>query len=377
MAKVMVVGSMADSLVGFRGALLQEMSGLGHEVIACAPENSAEVAAQLSHLGARYQPLPLQRTGMNPLQDLYSLFCFANFFRHNRPDVVLNYTIKPTIYGSIGAALAQVKTISSMVTGLGSAFACETFSQRLFSLLAASLYRIGLHSNRVVFFQNPDDMSLFVRRGIVSQKNRPTLINGSGVDLDHYVVKPLPKEPVFLLIARLIREKGIREYAEAARIIKRKYPNASFRLVGSIDTSPRGISVKELEGWCASGLIDYLGRLDDVRPALAEASVYVLPSFYGEGVPRSILEAMAMGRPIITTDAPGCRETVIPGRNGFLVPVHDIMALALAMEHFLLYPGLIQSMGMASRQLAEAKFNVHDVNRIILQELELWHETAV
>lgn len=377
MAKVMVIGGLADSLVGFRGQLLRDMVRMGHEVTACAPEPSTSIAGKLADMGVAYHPIPINRTGLNPLQDLYSLWACTSFFRRMRPDVVLSYTIKPTIYGSLGASFARVNTISSMITGLGSSFSAGASAGRPLRFIASSLYRYGLRRNRVVFFQNPDDMQLFLQRGLVDAANRPTLINGSGVDLAHYDVRPLPDTTSFLLVARLIREKGIGEYAAAARIIKRHYPTAVFKLVGRLDTGPRGIPAGDLKSWQSDGVIDYLGRLDDVRPAIAGASVYVLPSFYGEGVPRSILEAMSMGRPVITTDTPGCRETVRPGVNGFLVPVRDATALAEAMARFLANPALAQAMGTASRKLAEEKFDVFDVNRIILKQLELWHETSV
>lgn len=376
MAKIMMIGSLAESLMGFRGRLLAEMVQLGHEVVACAPEGADFVSRDLEKIGVRYQSLPLKRTGLNPLQDLYSLWYLTRLFQRDRPDVVLSYTIKPIIYGSFAASLARVGTISSMITGCGSSFNTETRPQRLVGLLASTLYRFGLSSNRVVFFQNPDDLRLFIQQKIVKESNRPTMINGSGVDLEHYTPAPLPENVSFLLIARLLRAKGICYYAEAARQLKARYPQSKFYLVGWGENSSREVQTSELEHWVNQGWIDFLGLRDDVRPAIAASSVYVLPSFYGEGVPRSILEAMAMGRPIITTDTPGCRETVQVGKNGYLVPMHDTAQLTAAMEHFIVNPACISPMGAASRRLAEEKFDVRDVNRIILHTLGLHHETT-
>lgn len=376
MAKIMLIGSLAESLVAFRGRLLEEMVQSGHEVVACAPAGSDALRANLEKIGVRFQSLPLQRTGLNPLNDLYSLWYLTRLFQSHRPDVVLSYTIKPIVYGSIGAKLAGIKTISSMITGSGSAFSNETLSQKLFGRLTKSLYRLGLSSNRVVFFQNPDDLSTFIEGRIVSETNHPTLINGSGIDLDFYTPSPFPDTVSFLLIARLLRAKGIGYYAEAAKQLKARYPQAKFVLVGWGDGSSRGVPSAEVDHWVNQGWIDYLGPCADVRPAIAAASVYVLPSFYGEGVPRSILEAMAMGRPIITTDAPGCRETVQSGKNGYLVPIHDSVKLAEAMERFMIDPASIPVMGAASRRLAEEKFDVREVNRTILQSLGLHHETT-
>ncbi|HAD05063.1 MAG TPA: glycosyltransferase family 1 protein [Desulfuromonas sp.] len=373
----MLIGSLAESLIGFRGRLLEDMAQMGHEVVACAPNGSTALRNDLLRLGVRFQGLPLNRTGLNPLQDLYSLWSLTRLFQRQRPDVVLSYTIKPIIYGSLGATLARVGTISSMITGRGSSFSTATPWQRLTCQLAKSLYRLGLRSNRVVFFQNPDDLRLFIDYGIVTTSNHPTLINGSGVDLDYYVPAPLPANASFLLIARLLRAKGICYYAEAARQLKSRYPQAKFYLVGGLEKSSRGVPVAEIDHWVSQGWIDYLGTIGDVRPAIAAASVYVLPSHYGEGIPRSILEAMAMGRPIVTTDTPGCRETVQPGKNGYLVPVHDPVQLAASMERFIHDPASVATMGNASRRLAEAKFDVREVNRSILQSLGLLHETTV
>jgi len=233
-----------------------------------------------------------------------------------------------------------------------------------------------LCSNHVVFFQNQDDLRLFIQHGMVTESNHPTLINGSGVDLDYFAPAPLPENVSFVLTARLLRTKGICYFADAARRIKTRHPQVKFFLAGIRDNSQRGVPAAELDHWVREGRIDYLGQLSDVRPAIAAASVFVLPSFYGEGVPRAILEALAMGRPIITTDAPGCRETVQTGMNGYLVPVHDSVQLADTMERFIANPACISPMGKASRRLAEEKFDVRKVNRVILQSLGLLHETT-
>ena len=193
-----------------------------------------------------------------------------------------------------------------------------------------------------------------------------SVVSGSGVDVTGYSVAPLPDKPCFLLIARLLGDKGVREYAQAAQLVKTVYPEVVFRLVGWIDDNPDAITQRELDQWVDSGLLEFLGRLDDVRPAISGCSVYVLPS-YREGTPRTVLEAMAMGRPVITTDAPGCRETVIDRDNGFLVPVKDVQALADAMIKMIDSRGLVSKMGERSRQIAETKYDVHKVNALMLE----------
>jgi glycosyltransferase involved in cell wall biosynthesis len=197
------------------------------------------------------------------------------------------------------------------------------------------------------------------------------VVNGSGVDVGSFAVAPLPAGPVrFLLIGRLLGDKGVREYAQAAQAVRQQYPNVQFTLVGMIDSNPNSIAQAELDAWVADGRLAFLGSMADVRPAIAASSVYVLPS-YREGTPRTVLEAMAMGRPIITTDAPGCRETVVDGDNGFLVPVKSVEALVQAMVRFIQDPALAPRMGARSRQIAEAKYDVHQVNAVMLREMGL------
>lgn len=369
MAKIFVLGSFAESLVNFRGPLLSEMVKRGHQVMACAPEASSEIQNVLNAMG-EYQDVPIERAGLNPIKDFQTICKLFGLFRKIKPDIFLGYTVKPVIYGSLAAKLAGVPRIYSMITGLGYAFGGEDLKSRLVGTIVRMLYRLSLKVNHRVFFQNPDDRNFFAQLGILKNQKQAVLTNGSGVDVDFYRPAPFPENLSFLLIARLLKDKGIREYAEAARIIKRKYPNITFRLVGWIDDNPTSISKVELQSWVKEDTIDYLGKLSDVRSAIAESSVYVLPS-YREGTPRTVLEAMAMGRPIITTDAPGCRETVEEGRNGFLVPVRNAESIAERMEYFIRHPGLIARMGEESRRIAVEKYDVRKVNVVILEAMRL------
>lgn len=376
MSSVVIIGNVALAIVHFRGKLLEDMVSHGHQVIAFAPDPPGQASDRLARLGVRYRQIPMQRAGMNPFRDLQSLQALIVSLCQERPDVVLTYTIKPVIYGSIGASIARVPLISSMITGLGYAFSSHSLKQVLLKRLVKFLYAIGLKSNRVLFFQNPDDLREFQAMGLLKPDQRPILINGSGVDLEFYDVRPLPQRPCFLLVARLIAEKGIRDYVAAAEIIRAKYPEVRFLLVGMFDKNPTAIQPEEVESWQHSGVLEFLGRLDDVRPAIAEASVFVLPTFYREGTPRSVLEAMAMGRAIITTDTPGCRETVRQGVNGYLVPPHDPQQLADVMENFIREPWQIAEMGRASRMKAEEQFDVKAVNRLIMTNLGLANEAV-
>jgi glycosyltransferase involved in cell wall biosynthesis len=231
------------------------------------------------------------------------------------------------------------------------------------------MYGFALAKVDKVFFQNRDDEHLLADLGVLSKETPAVVINGSGVDLSYYDVATLPAgQPTFLMICRLLGDKGVREYAAAASILRERQSPVCFRLVGWIDQNPDSIAPSELDEWVQDDDVEYLGYLDDVRPAIANSSVYVLPS-YREGTPRTVLEAMAMGRPIITTDAPGCRETVIDGENGFLVPVKSVDALVEAMQRFIDNPELAIEMGRRSREIAEEKYDVHKVNAVMLREM--------
>ncbi len=376
--KIAVIASYAPSLVIFRGPLLSAMLNAGHDVLACAPGVDEGVCQALLAMGVTYHSISLSRNGVNPLHDARTVLSLYRLFRQFKPDIALGYTIKPVIYGSLAARLAGVPRYFSMITGLGFAFvepvsgAGGRLKRRVLNGLIRLLYRLALPSNTAVFFQNVDDRALFVRLGLVTGE-QAIVVNGSGVDLDHFAETPPPAHeyPMFLLVARLLKDKGIVEYAEAAAILKKKYPGAVFRLLGWFDeNNPAGITRSQLEQWQQEGYIEYLGSTDDVRPYMREASVYVLPS-YREGTPRTVLEAMATGRPIVTTDTPGCRETVIDGENGYLVPVRNVSALVNALEKFICQPELIASMGKRSREIAVDKYDVRKVNAQIMKTMGL------
>jgi len=369
LAKIVIIAGFAPSLVHFRGNLIQEMIKQGHEVIGMAPEEGFGPALQA--LGAEYQRIPLVRNGMNPLQDLRTLRFLVKKMREIKPDVVFSYTAKPVIYGSLAARMANVENIYSMITGLGYAFIGKTWKQRLVALFLTRLYQNAARFNKRLIFQNPDDLAMFQELNIVKEGTKTTIVNGSGVDIDKFASTGKPLQPLsFLLIGRLIWDKGIGEFVEAARLLKKRYPQVRFRILGPLDGNPNAITSEHIRRWQEDQLIEYLGQTDDVRPFLEETSVYVLPS-YREGTPRSVLEAMSMGRPVITTDAPGCRETVIDGVNGYLVPVKDAKQLASAMERFIVNPDLIPVMGTKSRQIAIEKYDVRKVTHSMLQAMEL------
>lgn len=371
MAKtIAIISHFAPSLLGFRGPLIRDLVATGAKVYALAPDFDDNLREQVRNLGAEPIDYSLSRTGMNPFRDILDAFRLAALLRRLRPDVTLGYTIKPVIYGTIAAWLARVPRRVAMITGLGYLFtpsgASSSWSRTLLRTTVLKLYTFALAKVDRVIFQNPDDLKEFTDAGVVSQ-DKAVNAGGTGVDLQEWPLSPPVTKPVtFLLAARLLREKGICEYVEAARTIKARYPEVRFILLGGLDTNPGGISRDEIRAWVEEGVVEWPGHVP-VKPWFAQASVYVLPSYYREGVPRSTQEAMAMGRPVITTDAPGCRETVEHGVNGFLVPPRDVEALVGAMERFIKEPALIETMGKESRRLAEERFDVRKVNARLME----------
>lgn len=366
---VLVNASYAPSLVNFRGPLIRAMVAAGHRVHASAPVLSGETAKAVAALGAEPHAVPLARTGLNPLADLGYMRAIRRLVRETGADLVLGYTIKPCIWGSLAARAEGVES-ASLVTGLGYAFIPgKGLVRRLVAGLSRRLWRAATGANRVVIFQNPDDRADFIAAGALGDPAKARMVDGSGVDTAHFAPAPLPPEASFLMIARLLGNKGVREYGEAAARLSGEGLPARFRLAGFFDEGPDGIDRAEFDRWCAAGL-EYLGPLDDVRGAIAEANVYVLPS-YREGTPRTVLEAMAMGRAVITTDAPGCRETVRPGETGLLLPVRDSAATADAMRTLAADPALRLRMGEAGRRFCEEKYAVEKVNRAMLTYLGL------
>lgn len=361
--RILVFGNQAFSLVNFRAPLLEDLRRRGHEVHAMAPGFDADLRARLEALGVHCIEISLSRTGMNPLRDFGDMVGLWRTMRALKPDLLLAFTIKPVIYGTLIAALAGIGRRCVLITGLGYAFA-ETNGprDRLAQGLAQALYRIALGRAHVIFMQNADDADEFAARKIVARE-RITLVNGTGVDLAAWPVLPLPAAgPItFTLAARLLGEKGIREFITAARRVRAEHADTRFVLLGGLDTNPAAIAEAEVRAWVDEGIVEWPGHVA-VSPWLAQTHVYVLPS-YREGVPRSTQEAMAAGRPVITTDVPGCRETVIDGENGYLVPVRDANALAEAMLRFAKDPATIATMGARSRQLAEQRFDVRAINQ--------------
>ena len=367
--KVLINASYAPSLVNFRGHLIQEIISRGHAVHVSAPNFEKATRGKLAEMGAIVHEIEMQRTGVRISGDVRYFLQLRRLMQKINADLVLNYTIKPNIYGGLAAASKNIIS-ASIVSGLGYAF-YETsgLKHKLVQAISRWLYKRATMANRCVIFQNPDDRDDFIEAGCLTDNTKVRMINGSGVDTSFYHVAELPDTPVFLIIARMLISKGVREYANAAKIVMSQRPDCRFLMAGFLDGGPDSVSQTELEYWIGCG-IEFLGHLDDVRPAIESCSVYVLPS-YREGTPRTVLEASAMGRAAIVTDAPGCRETVVHGETGLLVPVKDSVALAKAMVEMADNQNLRAQMGAAARRFCEDKYAVGKVNRSLIDYLDL------
>jgi glycosyltransferase involved in cell wall biosynthesis len=362
--RIAIVASYAPSLVNFRGSLLVTLEKMGAKLLLIAPELTSNMLEPLRLEHAETINLRMNRNGISPFEDISTCYFLWTSLRKFSPDMILTYTVKPVIYGTLAAYFAKVPRSYALITGLGSAFSGSNIIPRYIIFVISQLYRIALRCSTAVVFQNTDDEQTFREKKILPCSVPSHVVNGSGVDLKYFSHSPLPESATFLMIARLLVDKGLREYVAAAREIKLQHPQTQFLLAGSLDKNPTSISEDELQKWIDDSTVEYLGFLNDVRPAISRCSVYVLPS-YREGTPRSVLEAMSMGRAIITTNAPGCRETVQHGVNGYLIPVRDVNALVSSMKE-LFDPALRCQFGLASRSIAEEKYDVHKVNQQML-----------
>ncbi|MFP4477186.1 MAG: glycosyltransferase family 4 protein [Desulfatibacillaceae bacterium] len=367
--KILVVSRCAWTLYNFRKGLIRALMDAGHEVV-CAGAGGDGYDTRLLDEGFVFKPLPVDLRGINPVADTRLFASMVGFYRREAPDVVLHFTIKPVIYGSVAARLARVPRIINTITGLGYVFAPE--SPGWLRAVVTRLYRTGCACAHHTFFQNEQDKALFLRERMVSGDNIGVL-PGSGVDTCRF--SPPEREPTeapvtFVMIARMLRDKGVYEFVEAARLVRERVPDTRFLLVGMRDErNPNVIPAADLEQWCAEGIVEWPGPVVDVCPVLAAAHVVVLPTYYPEGVPKSLLEAAAMARPVITTDTVGCRDAVVAGETGLLVPVRDAAALARAMEDLALDPKRRKAMGEAGRCRAVEVFDEKTVVARVLEQV--------
>lgn len=354
--KILYAANTSWYLYNFRLALMKHMINRGWDVIAIAPPDN--YSERLIEQGIRYHPISMSRTGLNPFSDLQLLCRLSCLYLKERPKIVHHFTIKPVIYGSLAARLAKVGAIVNAVTGLGYVFSIKGYKARLLKSAVKTLYRFAFNRNNVhVIFQNPDDKEAFIKSNLLKPE-QAVLIRGSGVDIEQFAPTLEPNgEPVILLCGRMLWNKGIGDLVTAARILQELKVPGRIILVGDLDPeNPEAIPKNQLIEWEKEGIITWLGQREDMHKIFANAHIVVLPTTYGEGVPRSLIEAAACGRPIVATDVPGCREIVRHGENGFLVPAKDSRALAKALQSLIEDPLLRARMGARGREIAVAKF---------------------
>lgn len=365
---ILIIASVSRSLINFRGDLLKLLVKRGYKVIVAAGDSNEEILNKLALLSIPYHKYKINRKGKNILSDLQTFYSLIKLIKQVKPDILLTYTIKPVIYGSIAAKLLNIKNINALITGLGETF--YNSKNKFIKTITLCLYGLSFKSINSVIFQNPDDLNELLKRKIVT-KEQSFRVYGSGVNLSLFKPSPLPKDKiVFLFVGRLLKEKGILDFITAAKIIKPINTDVEFHIVGQLPTNSSYLTEEDLNYLENEDLIKYFGNVKDVRPYIEEASVFVLPSYYGEGTPRSALEAMAMGRPIITTDSVGCKETVNNGYNGYLVPIKSPSDIVKVMNKFIDDRKLLEVMAQNSIAFAQQFYDVNKVNREMLKIIE-------
>jgi len=366
--KALLLSSHTPSLFWFRVDLMKAMQAAGYEVYSAAQMPEAEWAAKFKELGVTYKQINVARNGLNPMGDLATLKDIKRLLKEIQPDKIFAFQAKTISYGAMAAKDLGITEFYPMVAGLGSIFRGEGLKNKLVRTVMSILYKQAFKKSKKVFFQNNDDKKVLVDAGLLLE-SQIVMIHGSGVNLDKFAVAPMPEKPTFLYIGRLIKDKGVGEYLEACQKIKALYHDrVRCLLVGPFDSNPSALKPEELQPLIDGGVLEYFGEQSDVRPYIEQTSIYVLPSYH-EGTPKTVLENMAMGRAIITTDAPGCRETVINGENGYLVEVKNADAVVAQMQYLVEHPEVVEKMGKKSREMASNIFDVNKVNHTILSTM--------
>jgi glycosyltransferase involved in cell wall biosynthesis len=368
MPKIALINNTSEYLFRFRLELINSYVSKGYDVILISPLD--EYTIKFETLNVKWINWKLDHQSQHFFSEIISIFELYKILKVTCPDMLLCFTIKPIIYGSIIGRLIGIRKIFSMITGLGSIFSPFVSGINFLGIFGRIFYKIAISFNHFVFFQNIDDLNLFLDKNYLT-KERAVHIYGSGVNLKKYF--PVSKAPFnykFILISRMLKEKGIYDFVGAAKLVNKIYPKARFILAGQIDRNPGSINLFQINRWSHQGLIKYIGFQKDIRKLLSQQFVFVLPSYYMEGVPRVIIEALAMGKPIITTNWRGCRDTV-NGKNGYLVPIKDSKALANAMIKFIANPSSYHEMAVASRRLALRRFDVNHINDIVTKHTVL------
>lgn len=371
--KILVISPKNKTTFNFRGDLIRDMINSGHEVYATGPNK--DFIEDVMALGIKkFYEVPFVKDNTNPFGDISYEKRLKDVIKEVGPDMTFAYTIKPVVYGSIAARAAGVDKIYAMVTGLGRAYSSGGIKTKAIKEATKILYKKAFKGCNRVLFQNSDDIEQFVSGGYLPRE-KTALVNGSGVNMERFAKSDIPEAPVFLMVSRIIREKGVLDYLEAARKMKaaleeRGRPGARCILLGGFDSSIGALKPEDIQPYVDDGSIELPGEVKDPVEFYQKASVFVLPSYYREGLPRTILEGMSSGRPIITTDWPGCREAIEDGVNGFLVPIKDPDALAKKMITLATDYELTKKMGNSAYEICKDKYEVSVVNKQMKEYLE-------
>ena len=358
--KFLMIGPKTKAVVNFRGDLLRDIRKSGYDVVVVSPEDDCHDFFRDNNIKLRLVKLNKNSVSISGGVAYYKKL--KEIIEDEKPDVVFSFTVKPVIFGSVAAKNAGVERIYSLICGLGLLFSSNSFYIKVLQKLVGKMYEYSLKYNKKVFFQNKDDIKEFINRGYIN-RSRCVLVNGSGVNLKKFKRNRIPKGEIsFLMVSRVLREKGVLEYFEAARTVKKQYPETRFVYIGAIDKNKNAIKLKSLRPYFESGIVEYVPETNEVEKYVAQSSVFVLPSYYREGVPRTLLEALAMGRPIITTRTPGCKETVREGVNGVFVEPRNVGDLVEKMEWMLKNRERLQEMGDESYKMCLEKFEVGVIN---------------
>jgi len=342
---------------------------MGHKVVAVGPGKLEDWKEKFERIGVRYMQVDASRTGMNPFDDYRSYRAIVTLLKNENPDKVFTYMSKTIVLGALAARKAGIEDVYALIGGLGSIIRGTGIKNAILKKGLKALYKKSLKNCKFVFFHNDNDANVLVKDGVVPRE-KTKVINGSGVNLEKFTPQPFPKQLTFLFAGRLIKDKGIQEYLEACKIVKEEHPEVRCLVVGRYDTNPSGINHRLVKKYIDQGIVEYFDEQDDIRPFITQSSVVVLPSYH-EGRPKILLEAMAMGRAIITTDVPGCRDTVDHNYNGLLVGPKDPGVLSTKMKELVLSPNTFILMRKDNRKIAIEKYNVHDINLKIMQAMSL------
>lgn len=367
MGKILMVAPKTSTFINFRGDLMKDIRKKGNDIIAVIPEKGYEKFFEENGIKIRYIGLD---------KNSYSLFNAYHYYKdlisimkEEKPDKVFSYTIKPVIFGSLAAKKAKVSEIYSLVCGLGLLFASNTLKIKVLRTICGIGYKMAFKANKKVIFQNQDDIDEFVKREYVLRE-KCELVNGSGVNLEKFKRNKLPKTMNFLMVSRVLKEKGVMEYFEAAKMVKEQYPKVTFTYIGAIDKNKNAINLDTLKPYIDNKIVEYIPETNTVEKYIEKSSVFVLPSYYREGIPRTLIEATAMGRPIITTDTPGCRET-IQNKNGLFVNTRDSKDLADKMIELIEKKENLQEMGDKSFELCKEKFTIDIIDKKMMSIMEV------